>query len=532
MNSNVSYVVEQLSHYKEYQSAVFGQGYLLTNRKIDLTEEYPFYGNWRQVNLCERFYLYLHCDQKAYVYQKEGYTFFLVGHAYDPFSLIADENIILEKYAEESKGLFENGLQKLDNLTGLFLIGIIAKNGNLTFCGDFESMRSTYYGYVNGIVYISSHEEIVAFYERLNFDPYVKRLEKYKWYKLYGEGLPGDISHYIELKKLICNTYVSFHNGTFSVHRMWPRRTLPMCGSEREYQSVVDEIARVMSNSMDLIAEKWSRPAVSTTGGRDSKGSLAAAVHIKEKFQFYSYNSQYAELVDCEAAESICTAAGVKHTTYLIPLEKKLYPEYDLVRAILKINSNRQYFNHNDIMKRIYFRKKNPFDVEVKSWTSEIGRAFYYKRYGVRRMQKRCTARRVNAMNNIFLFNPVLMYQTDAKYAEYLNRTQYNEHMYNYDWSDIIDLEMRDSRWGADVISCEHMFSHDVTIPYNNRHLGDLFLAVPLEDRLADRTHIDFTNLLCPEIGEININVKDVAHNNKRMWMDKIYYFITSYRLL
>ena len=102
--------------------------------------------------------------------------------------------------------------------------------------------------------------------------------------------------------------------------------------------------------------------------------------------------------------------------------------------------------------------------------------------------------------------------------------------MFNYDWSDIIDLEMRDSRWGADVLSCEHMFSHDVTVPYNNRHLSDLMLMVPLADRIADRTHIDFTYELCPAIDATNISVKDAAHNNKRMWMDKIYYFITSIR--
>lgn len=145
-------------------------------------------------------------------------------------------------------------------------------------------------------------------------------------------------------------------------------------------------------------------------------------------------------------------------------------------------------------------------------------------------MQKTCTARRVNAMNNIYLLAPGLMYKTDEIYREYLEKSQYNEHMFNYDWSDIIDLEMRDSRWGADVLSCEHMFSHDVSVPYNNRHLGDLLLSPKFEDRLADRTHIDFTNLLCPAIGETDINIKDLAHNNKRMWMDKIYYFITSIR--
>lgn len=530
MNKLVNYVIENLPRYEEYRSAVFEQGYLLTNRAVPLGDDYPFYGNWTEVPLCQQLRLYIHCSQKAYVYRKDGYVYFLLGHAYDPFAGEWDENVILQRLADASDGDFTGGLKQIDDLTGLFLLGIIDADGNLTFCGDFESMRSTYYGRIGEHVYLASHEELVAFYETLELDPYVDRLERYKWYHLYGEGLPGDISHYPQLKKLICNTYVTYNGGEFTIHRMWPREPLTMCADEKEYKQTVEQIASAMSVSMDLIARKWQRPAVSATGGRDSKGSLAAAVHRKDCFGFYSYNSQYAELVDCEAAAKICAAAGVEHTTHTIPLDKAVYPEYDLVHAILMINSNRRYFNHNDIMKRIYFRKGRFFDVEVKSWTSEIGRAFYYKRYGVRRMQKKCTPRRVNAMNNIFLFNPRLMYQTDARYADYLEKTRYNEHMFNYDWSDIIDLEMRDSRWGADVISCEHMFAHDVTIPYNNRHLGELFLAVPLEDRLKDRTHIDFTTLLCPAIGETGINVKDVAHNTKRMWMDKIYYFITSCR--
>lgn len=80
------------------------------------------------------------------------------------------------------------------------------------------------------------------------------------------------------------------------------------------------------------------------------------------------------------------------------------------------------------------------------------------------------------------------------------------------------------------IKSARNMFSHDVTVPYNNRHLSDLMLMVPLADRIADRTHIDFTHELCPAIDATNISVRDVAHNNKRMWMDKIYYFITSIR--
>jgi hypothetical protein len=529
MNENWAYIKENIERFPEYKSSIFEQGFLITNQNLTVRDAFPFFGNWRQEILSDSFHIWLHCRQKLYAMEKNGITYFLIGHAYDPFSNQADEIDILRTLAEQSQGSFELGLQTINNLTGLFVFGMIAGE-RMTFCGDFESMRTAYYGNIDGHFYLCSHEELVSLFEQLHRDDYVTKLEHYRWYHLYGEGLPGDISHYHELKKLICNNYVIYSDGKFKTVRIWPREPIHMCADEEEYRKTVHQIAETMKSNLGLIAQKWERPAVSVTGGRDSKGSLAASIHVKEKYQYFSYNSQPAEKVDCDAAEAICKAVGVPHITYEIPLDKSVYPEYDLVRAILCVNSNRRYFNHNDIMKRIYLRKANPFDVEVKSWTSEIGRAFYYKRYGVQQMQKKCTARRVNAMNNIFLMNPALMYATDARYREYLRSTAYNEHMFNYDWSDIIDLEMRDSRWGADVLSCEHMFSHDVTVPYNNRHLSDLMLMVPLADRIADRTHIDFTHELCPAIDATNISVRDVAHNNKRMWMDKIYYFITSIR--
>lgn len=530
MNENWTTVKTELDRFPEYRSAVFEQGYLITNRRIAMGEEFPYFGNWREQEWNGVFF-YLHVHQKLFLHEEAGKLYFLIGHAYDPFARIAEEEKILARYARSSGGDFERGLPCIDDLTGLFVMGFL-DGRDVTFWGDFESMRSTCFGQVGANWYIASHEELVAFQEELTRDPYVERLERYRWYPLYGEGLPGDISHYLELKKLVCSNYAIYQNGAFTTKRMYPRGPLKPCATEAEYRRTVEEIAEIMKTSLELSAEKWPRVAVSVTGGRDSKGSLAASVHIKDRLQYFSYNSQPAEKVDCDAAHAICQAAGVEHTVYDIPLDRSVYPEYDLVRAILCVNSNRKRFNHNDIMKRIYFRREHPFDAEVKSWTSEIGRAFCYVRYGTKHLPKKATGRRVNVINNIFLLNPKLMYETDRRYGDYLKRTEYNEHMFNYDWTDLIILEMRDSRWGADVLSCEHMFSYDVTVPYNNRHLADLLQMPPFEKRLASQTHIDFTDLLCPEIEATNIAVKDAAHNKKREWADKIYFFCSCVRPL
>lgn len=532
MTERVEFIKQGLQTFPEYKSAIFDCGYLVTNKSINIGNEFPYYGNWESCQLTSELSIYNHKRQKVYTLATDNAAYFLIGHAYNPFDFEWDENQILKHLDSVCKGNFDCAKEYIDDLTGLFLLGIV-RDGKVTFCGDFEAMRASFYCCdKDGHWFIGSHEELVALHTDLTWDTYIDSLEKYRWYYLYGEGLPGDMTHYKELKKLIGNTYVVYNGKSFDIFRLWPRKPLTMTQNEDEYQNVVSSIADVMSKSMDLIARKWENPAVSTTGGRDSQGSLAAAVHLKDRYQFFSYNSQPAEKVDCDAAEIICNAAGVKHVTYDIALDKGLYPEYELVRAILTYNSNRKKFNHNDIMKRIFFRKNNDFDVEVKSWTSEIGRGYYYKKYGVRRLQKNCRARFVNIMNNIYLFNPILMYKQDAIYRDYLRRSKYVENMFNYDWTDLIELEMRDGQWGTAVISTEHLFAYDVTIPYNNRRLGDLFLSVPLQDRINDRTHKDFTKKLCPPMCDVNIVVRDAAHDKKREIIDKLYYFISSYRPL
>lgn len=42
--------------------------------------------------------------------------------------------------------------------------------------------------------------------------------------------------------------------------------------------------------------------------------------------------------------------------------------------------------------------------------------------------------------------------------------------------------EMRYGGWGGLKITAEHRISYDITIPYNNRLLMELFLRLPLEN--------------------------------------------------
>ena len=147
----------------------------MTNQKLHFGEEFPYFGNWREYQWHE-VYFYIHRNQKLFVHEADGMLYFLIGHAYDPFAVIADEQEILERLAAGSGGDFEKAIPYIDDLTGLFLMGFM-DDKKLTFWGDFESMRATYFGQVGEHWYLASHEELVALREELTWDPYVERLE-------------------------------------------------------------------------------------------------------------------------------------------------------------------------------------------------------------------------------------------------------------------------------------------------------------------------------------------------------------------
>jgi len=72
---------------KNLQQYLFVRGFLLSdNDKIDLND-FPFYGNWQRKRISGNYYGYVHCKQTVHCVDYDGKTFFLFGHAYNPFTM-------------------------------------------------------------------------------------------------------------------------------------------------------------------------------------------------------------------------------------------------------------------------------------------------------------------------------------------------------------------------------------------------------------------------------------------------------------
>lgn len=517
---------EQLENKPELRKHLFEKGFLITDAPVSSLDEYPFYGNWNEYRV-GAYIVLVYKTAPFHIYTAGEKNYFLIGHAYDPFNMETDEKQILKTIAERSGEVLDS--DTVNGLTGIFMMGVISGD-SISFWPDASSMQYACYGTVAGKQYISSHMQLIGDICGLEQDDYVKRLVGYKWYHyMMGNYMPGDITCFAELKRLVPNTVVRFDGSSYTVERVYPEHEIKMCASEEEYDEVIGEACRIMQNNMVLIPQKWGRPAISLTGGIDSNTTFAAANGVYDKYTTFSYISMYRESVDAEKAAQISQRFNVPHKVYQVPETNEEIPEFELYKAILNHNDGDiGTFSDSDLRKKITLIKADVCDVEVKSWISETVRAYAYKYFGKKRFPKSLSPRNYSSLYKIFFANRKLLKETDGYFAEYLQNTQLKEHLFNYDETDLFVWEMmHGGKCGLDIGVMKSCF--DITIPYNNRKLLNLLLRVPLEDRISDQLHLDMKKLMNRELYDMNIRVVNLNETKARKKLIGAYYSVNSF---
>lgn len=512
----------------DLQKHLFVRGFLITNEDlIDIKGSYPFYSNWK-LNQIGKYNFWVNNLQKLYVYVIGNIHFFLIGHAYNPFTMDENELNILKQLSElyfENTNKYQD---KIDELTGLFITGII-KDDSISFQLDCSGMQYGCYGEVDSKIYIASHMQLVGDILDLNYDPFVTKLINYKWYKyMMGNYLPGDLTAFESFKRIIPNTNIIYENNGFKIERFYPNKPIKMVDNQVEYDKVIEEASEIMKNNMELISKKWTRPAISLTGGIDSNTTFASANGLYHKFETFSYISMYRESVDADAAKQISDRFNVKHKIYNIPDNNEDIQDFEIYKEILSHNDGDiGPTKDDDTRKKIFLMQNDVCEIEVKSWISETIRAYAYKYFGRTKMLKRLKARHFSSLYKLFFFKRGLLYKTDKHFKEYLDKTDFYNHMYNYDQSDFFVWEMmHGGKCGLNIGTMKFCF--DITIPYNNRKLLDLLLRVNLTDRINDKHHNSLKMNMNSELAEMNIRVINLNETKKRKMMANLVYIINT----
>lgn len=506
----------------KFREVLFSRGYLFTDAEIN-NVSFPFYEKWQAEKVCS-YNLLVHPKAKYYILQSSDSTLVLIGHAYNPFDGLYDENEILQKYAES-----KDKVGYFNQWTGVFTL-IVVRPDSIETWGDCAGMQCAYYGIIERHFYLSSHAQLIGDVCALKQSAYVRKLKNYYFWQMYGLSLPGDISQFDDVFRLVPNHVLSVTAPEFScrITRFYPKCDIPVVTSERKYDETIVEIGQLLHKNMLLIAKKWNKPAISMTGGMDSKTTVACANGLYDKFLFYSYISMYGDRLDAEAAEKIAAAIGVVHHTYLIPENDSDFENISAMRALIEHNlGDIGTVNANDVRKRLFFLNTTDFDIEVKSWVSEIGRANYYKKFGLKKMPAKLSPRQMTSMYKFFTYNRTDVYATDKLFREYIEKTDFYS-TYNLDSSDMYLWEFRYGGWGGLTITSEHRVSYDITIPYNNRLLMELFLQLPLNKRIEDIPHYDVIRKMNPTIDQLGITITNYNETKKRMYCERAYYLVNN----
>ena len=196
-----------------------------------------------------------------------------------------------------------------DQLTGVFFFAVIRQDSVIATC-DCAGMLGANCACIDGKPCFSAYSQLIADVYGLKEDPYVTKLKKSKLFHWYGWYLPGDLTPYAEVKRIVPNTEVTVGTAS-SVYRFYPRKPYSEI-PESDYAEKVLEIGSILHNNLQLIAEKWDRPAISLTGGTDSKTTLACANGIQDRFDYFSYVSLPREQTDASAARDICKALAFR----------------------------------------------------------------------------------------------------------------------------------------------------------------------------------------------------------------------------
>ncbi len=512
----------QLDKKFEFRKFLYRRGYLITNRNDIKTDLYPFYENWTMKPITDRFNLYVHNEQHAYVQSDDDVTAVLIGHAYNPFSLETDENSILLDCIKSYRSSESDFFDKVSELTGIHLIAVFCED-SAVFVQDCSGMQMCCYGKCDDNIYITSNCTIIADIDNPGKNKFAEDLLKSKSYKHGSKYLPGDITIYDSISRLGPNLSLRYQNNEFRIERFYPVK--PHKELDETEANTIAEIAELVKNSVGLCTKKWTRPAISLSGGVDSRTTLSSAVDNYDKFYYYSFESKPQESKDAEAAHNICAELGLEHTIYKISDDNSECEDFELFKQIVTRNcSEISTPKDNEIRKYFFLSTLNDFEVELKSWASEIGRAFWERRYGIN-LPEKLTSRHFSIFQTRFFGEPSLLKQSDKAYKEFMKKSDFVYPMYNYENTDMFYWEYRFGSWGTIVTTGQNIFNFEVTMPMNNRKIMDMFLWYPHDFRKADGVNkgiIDVNNPLLLEVGN---RIHNDYLNIKRLLLESVYYY-------
>lgn len=376
-------------------------------------------------------------------------------------------------------------LDRIDALSGRFAV-FYEEDGSTYVQSDAAGMRAVFYGRRDGRTYVASHAHLVAdcVGEAPSSFPDPQTIRK----EHNAYSFPGRLTNFARVLALTPNTELAVEAA--EPRRFFPREPL----AERTVADVVDEVLPLLQRQLALLAEREPL-IVSITGGLDSRTTLALTRPLKDRIDYFTYDSRIGEGAlreDCDAAAELSQRLGFRH--HRIPLLFRLPPEPlagVMSRNCLRVSAPGMPATHREY--------DGCEGLHIRSNLYEIGRAFY--------RAKRSQPDELTPEHMAYLLtnHKKTPESFAAGFAEFTDATGFAAAAELYDPYDLYYWEHRCGTW-LNAHHTEGDVAYDTFTILNSRRIYQALLAVPLEARIAGEAFVEMIRRTWPESLDFPVN--------------------------
>ncbi len=451
----------------------------------------------------------------------DGCAVILVGNAVNPYAQELEPEIVkrLLEYVRvmpEGARLSEDLIGYINQLTGRFQLLIIKDNEVFALC-DATALAPLYFNASEKGCCFSSHSQLMAELLGAERDHEMQEIIESSFYTLGRRHLPGYKSPYKNVELVGANVYYSTREQRRV--RFYPRD--PLAPGSLSFEDLVEESAAILKRSALLYLE--SRPVlVSLSLGQDSRISLSAFHDWNEKIGAYSYCGNSVETDEARKVHYFAGQVGVRHE--IIITDEVDEEECRLLAGLLdRSTAYMRKHKMSEIRKLVAMSHWYPAGaMEIKGEASEIGRATYSKRTGIKNFPEID----VRAMSNLYkrvLYPRHLLKCIDGCFESFSAEGGFGFSRLGYNDYDMFFWEHR-TACCVSLGMQDHDFYHDASALMNNRLLLDKFLVPTFEDRLADRMHQAVCEKLWPGILSVPTSQRSSVKARAKMLMENVFF--------
>jgi hypothetical protein len=466
-------------------------GFLLT--KYQFSNPYK----WREYRLQDGWELYYSPSNEFSELSSQEVKIAILGYFFDTRDGNLSSEKILERLVYSIKTSYDTFLYEIGFLNGRYLI-IVSYQGETKLYNDVTGLRSVCFHEEKGI--IGSHDTLVN-------EVTGNQLEQ-----VHFNAKEISFSYNTRFKsvqKLIPN--MSLEINTKRLERYYPTKNHPI----KSKDEIKAELKFYLSETVKWIERSDYRPILSITGGGDSRMSLAALKPIVNKLETFTYlkdTTNYNNFIkdtfenDNKIVKSIVNNLNLNHNFFVISTNQ------EVDQSIIKTIKHNVLSDHGLNLAHDYYKiygRKNYMHIRSTGLFNVGKYIFPRETLEIKNWDKETIARYVKKWTDM---------TDEIKLIEHLDHLLKHaqlENFYNYNPLELLFVSHRMIQRHSGLVN-ESDIAFNTMLLLNSRHILDLLLSYPIEDRKENELLKDMVDELWPILNYWSINsTKDLSSKYK-----------------